>query len=82
MSAGYPGTFPGALTTGYRNIGAVQRVKTGTAGYPGAFPGALTTGYETIGAVQKQETQQDTQIKSLLNKNKFIKSLFHRAFFE
>lgn len=55
MSAGYPGTFPGALTTGYRNIGGVQKQRTGTAGYPGVFPGGLTTGYETIGAVQRDD---------------------------
>lgn len=51
---GYPGTFPGALTTGYINIGGVQKQKTSTTlGYPGAFPGGLTTGYLGMGAVQK-----------------------------
>lgn len=53
MAAGYPGTFPGGLTTGYIIIGAVQKQVSGAAGYPGVFPGGLTTGYITIGAVQK-----------------------------
>lgn len=53
MAAGYPGIFPGGLTTGYKIIGAVQKQVSGAAGYPGVFPGGLTTGYTTIGAVQK-----------------------------
>lgn len=53
MASGYPGQFPGGLTTGYENIGAVRKTKTGTAGYPGIFPGGLSTGSTNIGAVQK-----------------------------
>lgn len=53
---GYPGEFPGGLTEGFLNIGAVQKQKvSATAGYPGLFPGGLTTGYLGIGAVQKAE---------------------------
>ena len=55
MASGFPGIFPGGLTTGYVNIGAVQKNKSGTErGFPGTFPGELTTGYLNIGAVQKQ----------------------------
>jgi hypothetical protein len=52
-NSGYPGIFPGGLTTGYENIGAVRKANTNNAGYPGVFPAALTTGYRNIGAVQK-----------------------------
>lgn len=55
----YPGIFPGALTTGYLNAGAVQKQRTALA-YPGIFPGALTTGYLGVGAVQRGETQAIT----------------------
>ena len=54
MASGYPGVFPGGLTTGYLTIGAVQKQVASASGYPGVFPGGLTTGYLTIGAVQKQ----------------------------
>lgn len=53
MSAGYPGTMPGGLTTGFDNIGAVDKLRTGAAGYPGVMPGGLSTGYTNIGAIQK-----------------------------
>lgn len=52
-NSGYPGQFPGGLTTGYENIGAVRKANTNSAGFPGTFPGALTTGYRNMGAVQK-----------------------------
>lgn len=53
MASGYPGQFPRGLTTGYLNIGAVQKQSSNTAmGYPGLFPRGLTTGYRHIGAVQ------------------------------
>ena len=51
-TAGFPGTFPGELTTGYLSIGAVQK-QVISAGFPGTFPGELTIGYKNIGAVQK-----------------------------
>ena len=55
-AAGNPGVMPGGFSTGYRNIGAVQKQKlSGTAGNPGVFPGGFTTGYTTIGALQKSE---------------------------
>ena len=54
-SKGFPGLFPGSFTTGYVNIGAVQKNKSGTErGFPGTFSGELTIGYLNIGAVQKQ----------------------------
>jgi len=53
MSAvGFPGVFPGALTTGYLHIGAVQS-QVVSVGFPGTFPATLTIGYLNIGAVQK-----------------------------
>ena len=52
---GFPGSFQGGLTTGYRMIGAVLNLKnTASKGFPGAFQGGLSTGYRTIGAVQTQ----------------------------
>ncbi len=51
-TAGYPGVFPGGLTTGNLSIGAVQK-GTGAKGYPGVFPGGLTTGNLNTGAVQE-----------------------------
>jgi len=55
-SAGFPGTFQGGLTTGYKNIGACQKQKSNTTlGFPGVFQGGLTTCYKGIGAVQKNE---------------------------
>ena len=51
-TAGFPGTFPGALTIGYLSIGAVQKQVT-SVGFPGTFPGGLTIGYKNMGAVQK-----------------------------
>lgn len=59
-SAGYPGSFPGGLTTGFRVIGASQKVVTGTSGYPASFPGGLTTGNYDIGAVQKNVVTNTT----------------------
>ncbi len=52
---GFPGTFPGGLTTGYTTIGAVPQLRTGTLGFPGTFQASLSTGYTNIGAVQKLE---------------------------
>jgi hypothetical protein len=49
---GYPGVFPGGLTTGYTSIGAVQRQNSSALGYPGIFPGGFSTGYTNIGAAQ------------------------------
>ncbi len=46
--------FPGGNTTGFLNIGAVGKLRTGSNGFPGMFPGGRTTGYLNIGAVQKQ----------------------------
>lgn len=51
MTAGFLGTFPAGLTTGFQNIGAVQFGTTG-AGSLGVFPAGLTTGTMNIGAVQ------------------------------
>lgn len=51
-TVGFPGAFPGGLTTGNLAIGAVQKQVT-SAGFPGTFPGGLTIGYRNIGAVQK-----------------------------
>lgn len=51
MSVAFPGVFPGGLTTGYLNAGAVQKQRTSLA-FPGVFPAALTTGYLNTGAVQ------------------------------
>ena len=48
---GFPGVFPGRLTTGNMNIGAVQFGRTGK-GFPGVFPAGFTTGTINIGAVQ------------------------------
>ncbi len=31
-AVGYPGVFPGALTTGYMDIGSVQRQESGSSG--------------------------------------------------
>ena len=57
---GFPGTFPGGLSTGYLSIGAVQKNKSGTErGFPGIFPGGLTAGYLNIGAVQKEVTEPE-----------------------
>ncbi len=53
-SSGFPGAFPGGFTTGFMNIGAVQKDKSGTElGFPGDFQGGFTTGYLSIGAVQR-----------------------------
>lgn len=54
MSSGYPGIFPGSLSTGYVEIGAVQKQRTNAKGYPGTFPGGLSVGYLNIGAVGKE----------------------------
>ena len=57
MASGFPGQFQGGYTTGYLNIGAVQKDKTGTErGFPGSFQGGYTTGYINIGAAQKEVT--------------------------
>ena len=58
---GFPGTFPGGLTTGFENIGAVQKQKTNaTLGFFGVAPGGLTTGYRGIGAIQKDLAATNT----------------------
>ena len=62
---GFPGTFPGALTTGYLSIGAVQKQVT-SAGFPGTFPGGLTVGYLNIGAVQKAVSVATTSIRRMM----------------
>lgn len=56
---GFPGQFQAGLTTGYKNIGAVQKQNASNAGFPGTFQAGLTTGYTNIGAVQKVETGEE-----------------------
>lgn len=51
---GFPGVFPGGLTTGFLSIGAIQKDNGSSFGFPGAIPGGLTLGYLNIGAVQKE----------------------------
>lgn len=68
-TAGFPGAFPGGLTTGNLAIGAVQKQVTGAAGYPGVFPGGLTTGYLNIGAVQKVVASGATGTLATTNAN-------------
>lgn len=51
-TAGFPGVFQASLTTGFRNIGAVQKGSS-SAGFPGTFQAGLTVSYWNIGAVQK-----------------------------
>lgn len=51
---GFPGTFQAGFTTGFQNIGAVQKDPgSATSGFPGTFQAGLTVGYRNIGAVQK-----------------------------
>lgn len=64
MSQGWPGIFPGALTTGYQNIGAVGKNRNGL-GWPGLFPGGLSTGSTNIGAVQKPDPITGTLASTL-----------------
>ena len=64
-SKGFPGDFPGFLTTGYANIGAVQKQKTNSRGWPGIFPGNQCTGFTNIGAVQKQASTPVASANSL-----------------
>jgi hypothetical protein len=52
--AGFPGAFQAGTTTGYINIGAVQKNVT-QAGFPGTFQNGTSTGYLDIGAVQKNQ---------------------------
>ncbi len=65
-TAGYPGVFPGGLTTGNERIGACGTLSAGL-GYPGVFPGALTTAHMTIGAVQIAPT-----VAAVANSNMFF----------
>lgn len=63
---GYPGVFPGGLTTGFKIIGGAQKTITGAAGYPGTYPAGLTSSGMDIGAAQKQASAPATGVVRLL----------------
>ena len=71
--AGFPGSI-GTTTTGYKNIGAVQKQSASNAGFPGAF-GTTTTGYRNIGAVQKDVASGVVVVPTRTRRHIFHRSL-------